>query len=309
MQSLLPWYAPFVSGALGDMTASLFTHPMDVFKVQLQLSGEGSRSRGLYSGLFSQLRTASKGNLYRGISAALLRQSIFATLRHGMYYHLNKTVLAGRSVGKHSSKNKPSLGSLQLLGKVGCASFAGIVGALIANPADVVLVRMQSDPFWPSKQRRNYRNAFDGLHQIIRKEGYRCLWKGCTPTLVRAVLITSTQIPSYHSAKRHLTTSSQLKPTSVITHLIAGIFSAFCASVATNPADVVKTRIINMQKNTGSMSYTGPLDCVLRTIRAEGAVGLYKGLSATLCRLVPHTLILWVVQEQVTRAMLAYNSV
>jgi hypothetical protein len=33
-------WSPFVAGGLGDATACLFSHPMDVAKVRLQLKGE-----------------------------------------------------------------------------------------------------------------------------------------------------------------------------------------------------------------------------------------------------------------------------
>eukprot|EP00466_Bigelowiella_natans_P008738 jgi/Bigna1/77427/fgenesh1_pg.48_\ len=188
---------------------------------------------------------------------------------------------------------------------------AGIIGAVAANPADVVLIRMQSDPHWPPQRQRRYRHAFDGILKIIRKESWRRLWRGCLPTVIRAVLVTSSQIPSYHLVKGLLVSkwSEICHSSSVSTHILAGSASAICASLATNPVDLIKTRIINMQKtpttttHTGSTSinryYSSPLDCAARTVKAEGLLGLYKGIYATMARLVPHTMILWVVQEQV----------
>jgi len=289
------------------MTATLFTHPIDVVKVHAQLSGEllskndikGTMQTRNTKNPLAMIHSASKGHngLYRGISASLLRQSIFATTRHGLYYHLNQ----------HFAKISP----LASLASVSSAMLAGIIGAVAANPADVVLIRMQSDSHWPPQRQRRYRHVFDGILKIIRKESWRRLWRGCLPTVIRAVLVTSSQIPSYHLVKGLLVSkwSEICHSSSVSTHILAGSASAICASLATNPVDLIKTRIINMQKtpttttHTGSTSinryYSSPLDCAARTVKAEGLLGLYKGIYATMARLVPHTMILWVVQEQV----------
>jgi len=285
----LRWWVPFVSGASGDMTATLFTHPMDVIKVQLQLTGELSTKKRLSAADLSRVAsTAAKNGLYRGLSAALLRQSIFATTRHGLYYHINR--------GLRESGFARLLGGMQT---IVAAAFAGVIGAVCANPADVVLVRMQADPHWPREQQRGYRNAFHGLYSIIRSEGYQRLWRGCIPTVIRAVMVTASQIPSYHLAKHCLVQYSPMRSGDVQTHLAAGSVSAICASVATNPVDVIKTRIINMKKHGGAAHYSGPIDCFARTLATEGVGGFYKGLGATVARLLPHTLILWVVQEKV----------
>ena len=58
---------------------------------------------------------------------------------------------------------------------------------------------------------------------------------------------------------------------------------------------ITKRRALMEPRN--SITYKGPLDCVIKTLRTEGIRGLYKGLVPTLARLTPHTVILWVVQE------------
>ena len=55
---------------------------------------------------------------------------------------------------------------------------AGGVAGIAGNPADVVNVRMQNDGKLPMEQRRNYRNALDGLLRIVREEGPVALFRG-----------------------------------------------------------------------------------------------------------------------------------
>ena len=76
----------------------------------------------------------------------------------------------------------------------------------------------------------------------------------------------------------------------------------------TAPVDVVKTRLVNMKKETYQQEssktihkpiYSGPIDCVVKVLKIEGLRGLYKGLAPTMIRLTPHTVILWLVQEKI----------
>ena len=71
---------------------------------------------------------------------------------------------------------------------------AGALGGLVGNPSDVVNIRMQNDSTLPINQRRNYRNAFDGIYKICQQEGINSLFRGLTPNLIRGVLMTASQV-------------------------------------------------------------------------------------------------------------------
>ncbi len=45
--------------------------------------------------------------------------------------------------------------------------------------------------------------------------------------------------------------------------------------------------------------YTGPLDCLVKTVRGEGLAALQKGWLAQYARLGPHTILTFVFLEQV----------
>lgn len=81
------------------------------------------------------------------------------------------------------------LGNLTFLEKVGYSSFSGFIGCLFGNPADVALVRMQSDSLLPVDKRRNYKNVFNALNRIVNEEGVAALWKGSIPTICRAIAV------------------------------------------------------------------------------------------------------------------------
>lgn len=79
--------------------------------------------------------------------------------------------------------------------------FAGFVGSLVGNPADLILVRMQADKRLPPAQRRNYTSTFNAFTTIVKDEGVLGLWRGATPTVVRAVVLNLAMLATYDEAK------------------------------------------------------------------------------------------------------------
>lgn len=280
----------FVVGAAAEMLAVCASHPADVLKVRLQLTGEGNSAMRtlsardiLNSGRGLVVNEGVRNGLYAGISASWSRQFVFSGLRHGLY-------------GVLEHRWKQEFGSISLPGRTVCALSSGCFAAVIGNPTDVVLIRMQSDGHWPPEQRRRYSHIFDGLRRIVRHEGVATLWRGCSPTVMRAALVTTSQIGTYEEVKHCLLRAGYAESFSMT--IICAIASATVACFVTAPVDIVKTRIMNMQQGCG-VSYKGPMDVIKRTLRQEGPLGFYKGLSACFLRLWPHTVLLWIGQEKI----------
>lgn len=273
------------------MGATLVSHPADVLKVRMQLLGEGNARKPTlqlrdYANAGRQLaaKEGLRRGLYGGLSASLLRHSIFSTLRHGLF--------------KVVEESSGGLGAAQRLGVSVCT---GALAGAIANPVDLVLIRMQADGGRPAAEQRRYRHALHGLASVVRQEGIRACWTGVSPCVVRAILVTASQISAYGAAKPLLETHCGLQGLPL--QLSAAAFSGATACIVTCPVDVVKTRIMQMNTADGLAKYSGPIDVVVQTFRTEGPLAFYKGLSATLLRLFPHTIVLWLVQEQVDAAL------
>ncbi|XP_029455708.1 mitochondrial glutamate carrier 2 [Rhinatrema bivittatum] len=61
---------------------------------------------------------------------------------------------------------------------------------------------------------------------------------------------------------------------------IAGLVGVTCVF----PIDLAKTRLQNQQ---GQGTYTGMLDCLIKTVRSEGFFGMYRGAAVNLTLVVP----------------------
>ncbi|KAG1342285.1 Mitochondrial uncoupling protein 5 [Cocos nucifera] len=116
-------------------------------------------------------------------------------------------------------------------------------------------------------------------------------------TVNRAMIVTASQLATYDQAKEAILLWGVMGD-GLGTHVTA----SFAAGVVA--ADVVKTRVMNMKVERGAAPpYAGALDCLLKTVRAEGPMALYKGFIPTVSRQGPFTVVLFVTLEQVRKLL------
>ncbi|XP_034146427.1 mitochondrial 2-oxoglutarate/malate carrier protein [Esox lucius] len=286
----------FLFGGLAGMGATVFVQPLDLVKNRMQLSGQGGKVREYktsFHALASILKNEGLGGIYTGLSAGLLRQATYTTTRLGIY-----TVLFEKMTGQDGTP--PNFLMKAVIGMT-----AGAIGAFVGTPAEVALIRMTADGRLPTDQRRGYSNVFNALVRITKEEGVTTLWRGCIPTMARAVVVNAAQLASYSQSKQALIETG---------YFVDGIFLHFCASMisglvttaASMPVDIVKTRIQNMRMIDGKPEFRNGLDVLAKVIRNEGFFSLWKGFTPYYARLGPHTVLTFIFLEQMNKAYKLY---
>lgn len=96
---------------------------------------------------------------------------------------------------------------IPLYQKAGAGLAAGGLGALVGSPADLSLIRMQSDSTLPVAQRRNYRGVGDALVRIVKDDGVGGLFRGAGPTVVRAMALNMGMLASNDHVSTFLSSS------------------------------------------------------------------------------------------------------
>lgn len=178
--------------------------------------------------------------------------------------------------------------------------------AFIGTPAEVSLIRMTADGRLPVTERRNYTGVFNALSRMTREEGILILWRGCIPTMGRAMVVNAAQLASYTQAKLYLAKKFQFEE-GIKLHFTASMISGFITTVASMPVDIAKTRLQNMKVSAdGKAEYRGTIDVLSRVVRQEGVFALWKGFTPYFCRLGPHTVLTFIFLEQMNSAYNKY---
>lgn len=282
---------PFINGGLAGMTATVVIQPVDMIKVRLQLAGEGQRTGPKPTALGITKNIIASGkvlDLYTGLSAGLLRQAVYTTARLG-FFDTFITIAKTRATEQGRSV---SFGERALAGLT-----AGGLAAMIGNPADLALIRMQSDGLKPKEARANYRSVVDALSRISKTEGVAALWAGATPTVVRAMALNLGQLAFFSESKSQLKAHTNLSPQTQT--FAASAIAGFFASFLSLPFDFVKTRLQKQQRNpvTGELPYKGLVHCARKVIQDEGWLRFYRGFGTYYIRIAPHAMVTLIVAD------------
>ena len=241
-----PWKG-FLSGSLGAMASGAVTHPIDLVKVRMQLYGQGSEASGSASkapplkappGMmrtgYLVVKHEGTFGLYKGLSASLMRQASFIGTKFGAYDLLKSAV------------PKDADGGLSFWKMTLCGLGAGAIGAAVGNPADLAMVRMQADGRLPLELRRNYRHGGEALMRVVREEGVFALWRGCAPTVNRAMIVTASQMAVYDKSKAVILKESGAKD-GLAVQTGASFIAGVVAALTSNPIDLAKSRLMTMK--------------------------------------------------------------
>ncbi|KAF4795356.1 Brain carrier protein 1 [Turdus rufiventris] len=276
--SALNW-KPFVYGGLASIVAEFGTFPVDLTKTRLQVQGQSTdarfrevRYRGMFHALFRICREEGGRALYSGIAPALLRQASYGTIKIGIYQSL-KRLFVDRMEDE------------TLLINVICGVVSGVISSALANPTDVLKIRMQA-------QGSLFQGGMIGSFiDIYQQEGTRGLWRGVVPTAQRAAIVVGVELPVYDITKKHLILSGLMGDT-IFAHFVSSFTCGLAGAIASNPVDVVRTRMMNQRAIVGSTElYKGTLDGLVKTWKSEGFFALYKGFWPNWLRLGPWNII------------------
>jgi len=262
------------------MTATTVIQPIDMIKVRLQLAGEGVKTgpKPTPISVVREILASGKAlDLYTGLSAGLLRQAVYTTARLGFFDTFME------AMAKSAEMKGQKVGFKE---RAGAGLAAGGLAAMVGNPADLALIRMQSDGLKPAAARANYTSVIDALIRISKNEGVTRLWAGAYPTVVRAMALNFGQLAFFSEAKTHLQhTSLSVRNQTLTASAIAGFFASFFSL----PFDFVKTRL---QKQTrapdGTLPYKGMFDCFAKVAKDEGLLRFYRGFGTYYVRIAPH---------------------
>jgi len=238
----------YIIGCLSGLTATTLVQPIDYIKVQSQLNPSINKLN-LFKNIY---KTHGFGEFYRGINIALMRQCVYGTIRLGLFKDL-----------KDNHKVNP----------IGAAVIAAIVGTVINNPIDYLLVKKQTE------------NNFS-IKNIIKNEKINTiLFTGLKYNLLRAISINigfGCKTIYENKLKNNFNNDLFIKSSSMLT---ASVTSA----IISMPFDVMRTY---SQKN---ISIINNLIIINNINKKVNLVSSFKNIYSTFpiyfMRITPHSII------------------
>lgn len=278
----------FTSGSIAACGAVTLTNPFDMLKTRRQLHNElglSGPSKGGRIGLRDVWRAEGLLGLQRGLLPAYIYQTLMNGTRFMVYEPLRHSL--------HSSFLSP----VPLLCNAAAGAMAGGLAAFIGTPFNLVKTRLQSySPHFSTGYQHGYSGILPAIRAIIGTDGVAGLYRGVSASLLRTTVGSAAQLASYEWAKELLGVWTGSPTDRWPVQVGAAMSSGVCACLAMNPFDVIMTRLYNQK---GHSLYGGVLDCLVKTVRAEGLTALLKGMVPHFVRIGPHTVLTLVLLEQV----------
>ncbi|KAI9248558.1 mitochondrial carrier domain-containing protein [Phascolomyces articulosus] len=261
----------FLAGGFGGMAAVLVGQPFDLVKVRLQTS------EGIYKNTFDCFKQIIKNDgvlgLYRGMATPLASITpIFAVSFFS--YDLGKKMALGFR-GKDADPKAP----LTLAETTFAGAFSAVPTTLVMAPSERIKVLMQIQG---QGGEAKYKGPMDAVKQLYKEGGLRSIFRGTGATLLRDSPGSAAYFVAYELIKKGLTPKdgSDLQFGAV---LFAGGMAGVAMWSIAIPPDVIKSRIQSAPAGT----YNGMIDCLQKTVKADGASALFRGLGPAMLRAFP----------------------
>lgn len=189
---------------------------------------------------------------------------------------------------------------------MGSAVAAGAISDVICNPMFVVRTRLQTEAVhhlvWQKQHVGRMRPPKSTIAQIVRQlyaeGGLPIFWRGMTANLLGLTHV-AVQFPVYERLKTKLR-QRQHKLVGQETAgdlLLASGLSKVTASLLTYPHEVIRSRMMDART---SVTIVGT---IRRLYATEGLTGFYMGLPISLIRVIPNTMLTFLVYETTLRFM------
>jgi len=289
-----PVFKAFLAGSFSGTCSTVLFQPLDLVKTKIQQQGvkvtpacvqpaatAAASPTGMFTVARQVLRTEHVSGLWRGILPSVTR----TVPGVGIYFaslHWLKTSLG---------EDKPRPLQAVALG-MGARSLA----ATVMIPITVLKTRFESGQF-------GYTRMTTALLSIYRTEGVRGLTCGLLPTLARDAPYSGLYLMFYTQLTQHIiprcdaVTGLQLSG-GTLTHFGCGFGAGFAASLATHPADVVKTKMQVQPDVYANISGT------MRLILARsGPRGFLVGFAPRMLRRALMSALAWTVYEDIMKRL------
>ena len=280
----------FVLGGLAGSVAEMCVLPALVVRTRLMVQGAGdATTMTTYNSFSHALRTIAKEE---GVSAFYKGAGVnmaFTPLARGLF-----------TLGFESSKTVIGEGTLATDFASGTA--AQLLSSFAYVPRDIIVERTAIDGQLKN-QVGSSGSSLSTLRTVMAHEGFMGFYRAYLPH--QFVWVPFNGIFFALLGKLHAVEESSGVPQSYMVGVFNTFVAAAGASLATNPIDVIKTRMQVAGANPDVFSYKGPIDCLKQLLRHEGPSALFAGLVGRIMYVAPNFALFLPTYDLLKRAIAA----
>ncbi|XP_011300481.1 solute carrier family 25 member 35-like [Fopius arisanus] len=296
-----PLGVEFGLAASSAVGAVIFTNPLDVVKVRLQLQGELLK-RGTYHKLYKNTLHAGyvilKNEGIRGLQSGL-------TPAFGFQIALNGIRIGSYKFSRTYGFTLNNEGQTDFLRTALVSGIAGCCGAVVGSPFYLVKIRMQSQAAKAIAvgHQHGYGSTSEAFRSLWREGGISGLYQRWYANVPRVFFGSSTQLTMFSLATDLLRPIQFFENHPMILTFFSALIGGSSLALMTQPLDVISVRLYNQATdNQGkALIYRNYFDALIKIFKTEGIFGLYKGLFPTWMRSAPHTVLCLCFYEQLER--------
>ncbi|PKS13080.1 hypothetical protein jhhlp_000421 [Lomentospora prolificans] len=195
-------YSKFAAGGVAGMISQFCVYPLDTLKFRLQCETTKDGLKGNALVIQTARKMFADGGFraaYRGVTMGLVGMFPYSAIDMGTFEFLKTSYkkYKARKTGTHP--DDVVMGNL-VTGVIGASS--GAFGASIVYPLNVLRTRLQTQG--TVMHRETYTGIVDVARKTVQREGYRGLYKGITPNLLKVAPALSITWMVYEKSKRVL---------------------------------------------------------------------------------------------------------
>ncbi|KAI8137348.1 mitochondrial carrier domain-containing protein [Fennellomyces sp. T-0311] len=278
-----------ISGTVAGGVEGVITYPTEYVKTQLQLQAGGklqpgeARFKGPIDCLVQTYKTRGFFAIYTGVGALAIGNAAKAGVRFLTYDQI-------------ANQLRDKDGKLSSFRSMLAGLGAGMTeAALVVTPSETIKTKLIHDR---NSQTPRYKGLVHGTKTIIKEEGFSGVYRGVGPVMARQGANSAVRFTAYSTFREWL---QKLRgqgdaPLPSTYTFAAGAMAGIVTVYTTMPLDVVKTR---MQGLDAKQLYKNSVDCLVKVVKANGVLSLWKGTTPRLARLIFSGGIVFTVYEQV----------
>jgi solute carrier family 25 (mitochondrial phosphate transporter), member 23/24/25/41 len=265
------------------------------------------RARGLTGTCLKVLREEGVVGLWRGNAVTALKVVPCNALQFAIFHQMKDAFRRRRERRERearkngdvaSSSSSSSSSGLTLPERLASGSVAGAISTAVCYPLDTLKSQMAVRGGLKGSALRAARQMF------AEQGGARAFYKGLGPTLVADIVGTGlgfTLYDSFNSWYQKNVTGGR-KPSPAEKGVLGGLSACVCLT-ATQPLEVVMTRMRVQGVGGRPVLYKNMLDCLAVTARREGWRSLWLGTGAAYAKIFPQLAITYYVFEMASEQM------